>query len=180
MGPHDTALVTGLGPIGLLAAIVLAETGLRAVFATDIDADRRRIGESYGLAVMDPSEESVQDIIESETNAQGVDVAIDAVGAEATRQQCVRAVRWGGTVVLVGLHAEESVFPANYIIRSEITVQGSFAYAYTDFESALTWLADGRAPVNQWIEHAPLAEGGACFERLLARPGPVIKIMLDS
>ena len=45
VGPHDTALVTGLGPIGLLTAMVLAEAGLRAVFATDIDADRRRMGD---------------------------------------------------------------------------------------------------------------------------------------
>jgi 2-desacetyl-2-hydroxyethyl bacteriochlorophyllide A dehydrogenase len=180
VGPTDTVMVAGLGPIGLLTAQVLKESGVRTVIATDIDPYRRSMGEALGFHVLDPSAGDPVEQVLSLTNGEGVSAAVDAVGADITRTQCIRCVRWGGTVVFVGLHEEASEVPANYVIRSEITIQGSFAYAPKDFEDALQWLADGRAPVRPWIEHAPLEEGGDCFERLLGEPGPVLKILLDS
>lgn len=180
VGPNDTALVTGLGPIGLLTALVLRESGLRHIIATDLDSDRRAMGEAIGLTVIDPGSSNVLQAVMDGTDGRGVDAAVDAVGADITRRQCIESVRWGGRVVLVGLHADASELPANYIIRSEISIQGSFAYTPQDFANALQWLADGRAPVERWVEHAPLDQGGACFERLLSKPGPVLKIMLDS
>lgn len=179
-GPSDSALVTGLGPIGLLTALVLKQSGLRHVVATDLDANRRDIGEQFGLTVVDPATADVKQEISELTGGEGVSVALDAVGSGDTRRQCIECVRWGGTVVFIGLHHEESELPANYVIRSEITVQGSFAYTPADFEDALQWLGDGRAPVQPWIDHAPLDRGGDCFERLLGDPGPVVKILLDS
>lgn len=107
-------------------------------------------------------------------------MAIDAVGANATRRECIDAVTPGGRVVLTGLHEEESPLQANYIIRNEINIQGSFAYTPIDFEDAFAWLAAGRITIDPWILKAPLAEGGAMFERLLSNPGPVAKILLVS
>ena len=83
-----------------------------------------------------------------------------------------------GRVVFVGLHAEESEIQANLVIRSETTIQGSFAYAPPDLERALKWLIAGHLNIDLWLLKAPLAEGGACFERLLSKPGPVAKILL--
>ena len=150
------------------------------MIATDLDADRRAIGEALGMTVIDPSATNLRQAVMDATDGRGVDAAIDAVGTDATRTQCIESAKWGGRVVFVGLHAEGSELPANYVIRSEISIHGSFAYTPVDFENALQWLADDRAPVRPWIEHAPLDQGAACFERLLGNPGPVLKIMLDS
>ncbi len=175
-----SALITGLGPIGLLTLQVLQQSGVRALIATDTDPDRRAIGEHFGITVLDPRAADVVEAAHSATGGEGVDAAIDAVGAGATRRDCIQAVSWGGTVIFVGLHEEESTLQANYLIRSEITIRGSFAYSTLDFEAALRWLADGRLEIDPWIVHAPLEEGGACFERLLGKPGPVAKILLHS
>jgi threonine dehydrogenase-like Zn-dependent dehydrogenase len=176
----DTALVTGLGPIGLLTLQVLKGSGVRRIFATDTDPDRRSIGSHFDVTVLDPRADNVVSTIREATDGEGVDVAIDAVGANATRRECIEAVRWGGKVIFTGLHEEESPIPANYIIRSEICIQGSFAYSTLDFEDALNWLAEGRIEIEPWLIRAPLAEGGSCFERLLNQPGPVAKILLTS
>ena len=176
----DNVLITGLGPIGLLTALVLKKTGVRTLFASDTDPDRRAIGKEFGFHVIDPLTDHVADVVRTGTGNEGVDVAIDAVGAGTTRRECIESVKWGGRVILAGLHDEESTFLANYIIRSEISIQGSFAYTSTDFEDALDWLADGRIDIGPWIHHAPLSEGGACFERLLSNPGQVVKILLES
>jgi len=102
------------------------------------------------------------------------------VGANATRRECIDAVTPGGRVIFTGLHDEESPLPANYIIRNEIAIQGSFAYTPLDFADAFAWLAEGRIVIDPWLLKAPLAEGGAMFEKLLSNPGPVAKILLYS
>lgn len=178
--PTSTVLITGLGPIGLLALNVALASGVRRVFATDMDPDRCRIGAEMGATVFNAAEANVVEAVRSATDGYGADMAIDAVGAHATRRDCIQAVTWGGKVIFTGLHEEESTVQANYIIRSEIGIQGSFAYTALDFEDALQWLIDGRLDVDQYILKAPLSEGGDCFERLLSKPGPVAKILLES
>jgi 2-desacetyl-2-hydroxyethyl bacteriochlorophyllide A dehydrogenase len=176
----DRVLITGLGPIGLLALQVLKSSGVRTIIATDTDPDRRDIGGHFGVTVLDPRASSVVEAVRQATAGEGVDMAIDAVGATATRRECIESVTWGGKVIFTGLHDEESNIQANYMIRSEIAIQGSFAYTTLDFEDALHWLADGRLEIEPWLVRAPLAEGGANFERLLSKPGPVAKILLES
>ncbi|HMN28224.1 MAG TPA: zinc-binding dehydrogenase [Caldilineaceae bacterium] len=176
----DRVLITGLGPIGLLTLQVVKAFGARQIFATDTDADRRAIGEQFGVQILNPLSEDVAAVIKSATDGEGVEMAIDAVGANATRRQCIDAVAPGGRVVFTGLHEEESPVQANYIIRNEINIQGSFAYTPLDFEAAFDWLAADRLVIDPWILKAPLAEGGAMFDKLLSNPGPVAKILLVS
>jgi hypothetical protein len=59
-------------------------------------------------------------------------------------------------------------------------LEGNFAYPPIDFEDGFNWLVSGRVEIDPWLIKAPLAEGGACFERLLDKPGPVAKILLHS
>ncbi len=173
----DSVLITGLGPIGLLTLQVVKAMGVQQIFATDTDADRIAIGKHFGVQVLNPREDNVVKIVKEATGG-GVDMAIDAVGATPTRRECLEAVIPGGKVIFTGLHDEESNIQANMVIRSEINIQGSFAYTPVDFEDAFAWLAAGRIEIDEWLVKAPLAEGGACFERLLGKPGPVAKILL--
>ena len=176
----DRVLITGLGPIGLLVLQVAKAFGVQEIFATDTDADRRTIGAHFGVQILNSLEQNVVDVVRAATDGAGVDMAIDAVGASATRSECINAVAPGGKVIFTGLHHEESSLPVNYIIRNEINIQGSFAYTPLDFEAAFQWLAAGRIEIDPWLIKAPLAEGGAAFERLLNNPGPVVKILLYS
>ena len=174
----DSLFIAGLGPIGLLCVMVAKSRGVQQIVATDTDADRRAMGEQLGIQAVDPSVVDVAKFVRETIGS--VDVAIDAVGLAVTRKACVDAVRRGGRVVLVGLHDEESIVQSNLIVRSEITVQGSFAYTVPDFEEGLAWLSAGQLRIDRWLEKAPLNQGGVCFERLLGKPGPVAKILLQS
>lgn len=173
-------LVTGLGPIGLLVAQVAKSFGVAQIFATDTDPDRRAIAEQVGLRVLNPLTDDVVAITQAATDGYGVDAAIDAVGLTVTRRQCVDAVARGGRVIFVGLHTADSEIQGNDIIRKEVRIEGSFAYAPLDFAEAFRWLSAGHIQIDPWIMKAPLSEGQACFERLLSQPGPVAKILLYS
>lgn len=169
-GPTDRLVVYGAGPIGLLAVQTALAYGLRDVVVVDLNESRLEIARELGaLAAAGLSAGQWGEF----------DAAIDAVGASATRQACVRAVRPGGRVVFTGLHEAESALPINDMIRNEIVALGAFGYSQEDFGTALSWIAQGRATLTPWTEVSPMENGGACFEKLIGGPGKVAKIVLD-
>jgi L-iditol 2-dehydrogenase len=109
----------------------------------------------------------------------GIDAVVDAVGTDATREQAVRAVVPGGRAVFLGLHDESSPLHANYLVRNEVCVQGSFAYTAEDFARAFALIVEGQLPLDgDWLEERPLAAGPASFEELLAGKAVATKIVL--
>ncbi|MBB6730799.1 galactitol-1-phosphate 5-dehydrogenase [Cohnella sp. CBP 2801] len=170
--PADRLLICGAGPIGLLVLQAAQIYGLRDIVVLDLNEERLDIARELG-AVASAELAGAAAVPEG-----GFDAAVDAVGAQATRQLGIAQVRPGGTVVFTGLHEADSRLPVNDMIRSETVTRGAFAYSREDFETALRWLAEGRANLLSWSLTAPLAEGSACFEKLVSGPGKVAKIFL--
>jgi threonine dehydrogenase-like Zn-dependent dehydrogenase len=108
----------------------------------------------------------------------GATVSVDAVGTAVTRRQCIAATRPTGTVILSGLHEETSDMPVADVIRREIVLRGSFAYSPANFAAAVDLLRQGAIRLDPWIVEAPLADGGAWFDRLIDAPGNVSKVLL--
>lgn len=175
----ETVLVVGAGTIGLLTLQTLLLAGIGRVFITDTDPDRLAAGKALGGEALDPRQVNVVKTVRDATGGRGAAAAIDAVGKAITREQCISSTRAGGTVVLSGLHEETSSMPVADIIRREITLHGSFCYTPSDFQEAVSLLAQGKVNLDPWIVEAPLADGGPWFERLSAEnPGGVAKVLL--
>jgi len=166
--PDEKGLVVGAGPIGLMVIQALTDRGLRQISCIDLNAERLAMAEKLG---------AVPGTFES-LASQPVDIAVDAVGASATRQGCARVVRSGGRIVWIGLHESDTALPVNDFIRREITTYGSFAYTPIDFENALQALAQRRITLEDaWTQVEPLENGTACYEKLL-HGAPISKIWL--
>jgi threonine dehydrogenase-like Zn-dependent dehydrogenase len=171
-------LIIGAGPIGLLAMQVLFFNGAKRVFIADLSAERLAMADDLGGIVIDSKSMDVVEIVRERTDGRGVGVSIDAVGLAVTRAQCIAANRAAGTMILSGLHQEVSEMPAADIIRREIVVRGSFAYAPANFARAVELLDQGVVRLDPWIVEAPLRDGGLWFDRLLDDPGDVSKVLL--
>lgn len=176
--PSDTALVIGMGPIGLLVLEVLKVHGVSDIIAVDLNEERLEIARRAGAVTLSPGETDVVEEIRRITDGVGVELAIEAVGTDTTRQQCIHSVASGGRVIFIGLHASDSTLPVNTIIRSEIRCIGSFAYSALNFRTALQWLEQGRVRLDGKVVKSPLEEGPQWFERLLTSPGDVTKVLL--
>lgn len=173
VAPGQRLAIIGAGPIGLLVLVTARLLGVEEVVVSDTNDGR--LGVAHGLgAVAVPEREAGAELV-----AASFDVVVDAVGVDVTRRKCVELACAGGAVAFCGLHEEASPLPVNLVVRNELTLQGSFAYAPKDFENALEWLGDGRVDLSAWTTHADLSEGRACFEKLLGDPGDTIKILLD-
>lgn len=175
-GPSDSALVIGAGAIGLLTLQVLAEYGVRDLYAVERNPVRRARAEAAGATVVD-SDGDVAAAVRAARSGWGVDLAFDAVGSAATRRSALASVVAGGTVVLAGLHTDGTELPINTVVRSEITLMGVFAYSLQNFRDALRWLAADRVGLREGVVVAGLDQGQAWYERLVDGD-PAAKVLL--
>ncbi len=106
----DTVAVLGSGPIGLLAAAVARHRGASRLFMADKLPHRLRMARDLGAAAAVPIEQFGQLILD-ETRGRGVDIAIDAAGADQTINTALAVTRVGGACVMIGIpnHSPVSV-----------------------------------------------------------------------
>lgn len=165
-------LVIGGGAIGLGAALVLAARGCERVYLAERNPLRRTRLQAYpAFQVFDP---------DAGTGPEGVDLAIDAVGAVATRALACRAVAPGGTIVHVGLQElDGGGLDLRKMTLQEVAVLGSYTYTKADFAGTLAAMAEGRFGALDWFELRALSEGGAAFAELVAGGAAAAKIVLQ-
>ena len=171
-------LVIGAGPIGLLALRIFQLKGANRVFVAELDVQRLAMAEALGAICINPRETDTVKFVRESTNNRGVVVSVDAVGLAVTRDQCAKALRPTGMLILSGLHEETSAMHISDLIRREITVKGSFSYSPQNFADALQLLVEEKITLDPWIVEAPLEEGQQWFERLIDEPGAVSKVLL--
>jgi L-iditol 2-dehydrogenase len=167
-----TALVIGGGAIGLGAALVLAARGCGRIHLAERNPLRRARLQAYQeFQLYDP---------DGEAEPEAVDLAIDAVGAVATRELACRAVAPGGAVVHVGLQElDGGGLDLRKMTLQEIAVLGSYTYTKGDFAGTLAAMAEGRFGALDWFELRDLSEGGAAFADLVAGTAAAAKIVLQ-
>ncbi|NAZ85725.1 NAD(P)-dependent alcohol dehydrogenase [Kineococcus indalonis] len=142
IAPGDQVLVTGAGPIGLLAAQVARAFGADAVTVTDVSDFRLEAARRLGLQVQ-PAAEALSGTF---------DVLLECSGAPAAWRSGLAALAPAARAVLVGMGADELPLDVALVQGREITVTGIFRYAGT-YPTALELLASGRVQVEPIITH---------------------------
>lgn len=95
------------GPVGLMATVGARLLGAGLVIAIETIDNRKALSRQYGSdVVIDFREQDPVEAILELTKGQGVDSAIEALGAQETFDACVRATRPGGTISNVGYHGD--------------------------------------------------------------------------
>jgi L-iditol 2-dehydrogenase len=144
VSPGDTVLVTGAGPIGLLAVQAARVAGAARIVVTDLSAGRRDLAARLGAdEVVDPA--SGDDLA-----GLDADVLLECSGARAALRSGLGAVRGGGAAVLVGMGADEVTLPMSALQVREITVTGTFRYANT-YPGAIALVAGGRVQLDPLV-----------------------------
>jgi len=174
----ETALVLGAGMIGLLTLQAARAAGCKRVLIADLDPTRLELARRVGAeetVVAGP--DLVQKVLEL-TGGQGVDLALEAVGRNATVAAAVDATRKGGTVTLIGNITPEVTLPLQKVVSRQIRLQGSCASS-GEFPQAIDLIASGQMQVRPLITAvASLEEGPRWFERLHAGEPNLMKVIL--
>jgi len=139
VGAGDRVLVTGAGPIGLLAMQCALACGATEVTVSDLNPHRLEVARRTGATATVTPEDDV---------AGDFDALLECSGHPAAVAAGIRALRPAGTAVLVGMGPEEEgTLPLSVIQSREIWVTGTFRYADT-YPAAIALAASGRVDLK--------------------------------
>jgi 2-desacetyl-2-hydroxyethyl bacteriochlorophyllide A dehydrogenase len=132
-------LIFGCGPAGAILIALARQSGLHPVVAADKREDRRDLARRMGAdVVLDPAADDFDQQVRSVTDGEGYPYLIDAVGASAVLEQCVRLSARGGRILVFGVaspHARATVRP-NEIYTKELTILGTAINPFTHLRAA--------------------------------------------
>lgn len=149
----DTVLITGCGPVGLLAMEAAHAAGAGEVVVSDVVERKLALADRRGAAeAVDVRRRDLVEAVGAVTDGAGVDVAIEASGAPGVYGPVLSSVRRGGTVVCVGLSADRGIpFDLVDVVNREVTVAGSFRYSNT-YPTAVDLLSRGAVDVEGIVD----------------------------
>ncbi|WP_234946444.1 2,3-butanediol dehydrogenase [Aequorivita viscosa] len=175
----DTILIAGAGPIGLLTVQVAVASGASQIFVSDLSENRLKKAKEVGAThTFDARSKDIPQKIK-EMTGNGVDVFIDAAGAQASFDTGIDSLRNGGTAVLVALFGNKISHDALNQTLRELTIIGTAAYRNI-FPEVIALISSGRLPVENLVTSVialdEVVEKG--FEALTKDPSEV-KILVD-
>jgi L-iditol 2-dehydrogenase len=172
--------VFGAGPIGLLCCAVALAFGAATVVVTDVVQSRLEFAARFGATathMMEPqlSPDANAESLLNKGNVQvaaGVDVVIDATGAEACISCGVSALKRGGIFVQAGLGSPTITFPIGQICDKEAILKGSFRYGPGDYKLAVQLLDSKRVRLEGLVTHEfSFVQAEEAFKNVANRAG---------
>lgn len=169
---RDGLLVTGLGPVGLAAAMLARGLGVRTVVGTDLSPERRALATSLGLvdAALPADDEGVADEVR-EALGGGAEASLDASGSAAGRRLALESLRDWGRCAFVGEGGEVSFPVSPLLIHRQVTLYGSWVTSLGHMAELLDRLArwglhpeatvTHRFPLDAAADAYELADAGA-------------------
>ena len=177
----ETAVVLGLGPIGLLLGMLSKLEGA-TVIGSDPMPERRAKSVSLGLDfAVDPREGHLAEEIRARTEGRGADVVLVAVPIPAALTEALHIARPGGRVLLFAQNDPKMKieFPAAAVGVEEKEILGSYSAAVDRSEEAARLIFTHRLPVEQLISHRFSLEDMDRALQLAARPvGDSLKVVV--
>jgi D-xylulose reductase len=154
--PGNSVVVFGAGPVGLLCCATAKAFGASKVIVSDIQQSRldfakKHLGIDTFLPARVSAEENAKRLKEENGLAAGLDVAVDASGAEPAVHTGIHALRTGGTYVQAGMGKSEMNFPIMTVCAKELNFKGSFRYGSGDYKLAVELVATGKISVKEFI-----------------------------
>lgn len=146
---EDTALVVGLGSIGLLMGEGLKAMGYK-VFGCDLIPERIELANNMGIETFDFSRE--------------VDAVFMTSGADKAIDTALKAVRQGGKILVFSSTPLSSGYPNNEIYYKELTVLGSYSPSPADLKDSYELLTSGKVNVKGLTTVYPIEHVQEAFE----------------
>ncbi len=175
----EDVLITGAGPIGIMAAAVARHVGARHVVVTDVNARRLALaGAVADVVPVDVSREDLPDVMARLGLKEGFDVGLEMSGAPSAIQQMIDNLVMGGKIALLGIPTAPFAVDWTRVVFRMLTIKG--IYGREMFETWYKMLAmlQSGLDVRRVITHRFAVEDYARgFE--LMKNGETGKVVLD-
>jgi threonine 3-dehydrogenase len=176
----EDVLVTGAGPIGIMAASVVRHAGARHVVITDVSAERLDLARKMGAVsrAVDIGQTGLDEVMRDLGMKEGFDVGLEMSGAPAALHQMIGSMSHGGEIALLGLPSGSIEFDWDKVIHSMLTIKGIFGREMFETWYAMSVLIGAGLDISPVITHRfPYTEFEEAFD--IAASGHCGKVILD-
>jgi len=154
----EDVLVTGAGPIGIMAAAVARHAGARSVVLTDVNPTRLELATKLAdIRPVNVVSEDLRDVMAAERIADGFGVALEMSGAQSAIAQAIDALKMGGNLAMLGIPSGPMEVVWTKIIMKALTIRGIY----------------GREMFETWRKMLGLIRGGLNLDPLITHRLPM-------
>ncbi len=175
----EDVLVTGAGPIGIMAAAVARHAGARHVVITDINPARLELAAQVADVVpVNVTKEDLRAVMPRLSIVQGFDVGLEMSGSQAALDQMVEVMVMGGRIALLGIPPGKSLVDWSRIVFKALTIKGVYGREIFETWYKMIAMLENGLDVRRVITHRlPATDFQKGFE--IMRAGESGKIVLE-
>lgn len=173
----EDVLITGAGPIGIMAAAVVRHAGARHVVITDVNEYRLELARRMGVTLaVNPLEASLVDVQKRLGMQEGFDVGLEMSGSPTAFRDMLANMSHGAKVAMLGIPDGEMAIDWNTVIFSMLTIKGIYGREMYETWYKMTVMLQSGLDIRPVITHRfPYTEFERGFEAMLSgRAGKVI------
>jgi threonine 3-dehydrogenase len=175
----EDVLITGAGPIGLMAAAVAKHAGARHVVITDVSEHRLELARKIGVDLaLDVSERAIGDVYGELAMSEGFDVGMEMSGQPSALREMIANMTHGGRIAMLGLPAEEIAVDWSAVVLKMLTVKGIYGREMFETWYAMSVLLQAGLDLSPVITHR-FAYPDFAKAFATARSGRCGKVILD-
>ncbi|SDI58283.1 L-threonine 3-dehydrogenase [Actinokineospora alba] len=176
---NEDVLITGAGPIGLMAAAVAKHAGARHVVITDISEARLELARKLGVNVaLDVSATPVSAVYGELNMTEGFDVGMEMSGQPSALREMIGNMTHGGRIAMLGLPAKEIAIDWSAVVLKMLTIKGIYGREMFETWYAMSVLLQAGLDLSPVITHRfHHTEHKAAFDT--ARGGKCGKVIMD-
>jgi len=141
----EDVLITGAGPIGIMAVAIARHVGARHVVITDVNDYRLDLARQMGATrAINVTQQSLDDVMQELEMQEGFDVGLEMSGNPQAFRDMLRTLHHGGSVALLGIPPGEMAIDWNQVIFKGLTIKGIY----------------GRQMFETWYKMASMLQSG--------------------
>jgi threonine 3-dehydrogenase len=150
----EDVLVSGAGPIGLMATAVVRHAGARHVVVSEPNAYRRELAMRMGATVaVDPRDRPLADVWAELGMVEGFDVALEMSGNPDALRAAIANMAHGGGIAMLGIPSEDIALDMNQIVFKMLTVRGIYGREMYETWYKMTVMLQSGLDIRPAITH---------------------------
>jgi threonine 3-dehydrogenase len=150
----EDVLITGAGPIGLMATAVVRHAGARHVVVTDVNPYRLGLAEKMGATrAVDARTSALAEVQEELGMAEGFDVGLEMSGQPAALRDMLANMAHGGRVAMLGIPSEEIAIDWNQVVFNMLTVKGIYGREMYETWYMMTVMLESGLDISPVLTH---------------------------
>ncbi len=175
----EDVLITGAGPIGIMAIPVVKHAGARHVVITDMNPDRLHLARKMGATLaVNPAETTLTDVQGQLGMSEGFDVGLEMSGNPLALKDMIANMSHGGKIAILGIPSKEMPMDWRQVIFNMITIKGIYGREMYDTWYKMSVMIESGLDISPVITHRyAFADFQQGFDAMIS--GQTGKVVLD-